>query len=167
MIDEVQDNAPNLERLRHGPIERHVEVVVYDHDNRPSRAVAPKALGLVERMAQRGAISDEMAAAAERFRSDFHTSALEALRAAQMHERITSGLLQQDISYRALRARRRILEAVEAVGHPGGSCLWECIGLEKTLKEWSRFKMTPEAASGVLIGALGTLKAHYAGSKAA
>jgi hypothetical protein len=80
-----------------------------------------------------------------------------------MRERIACGLREQSISYRALRARKRVLEAVEAVGSPGGSCLWECIGLEKTLKEWSLLKMTPEAASGVLIGALGTLEAHYAG----
>jgi len=41
--------------------------------------------------------------------------------------------------------------------------LWHVIGLEESLKHWAtEFRLQPENASGVLIGALGTLEAHYA-----
>src|SRR5215472_9985684 len=114
-------------------------------------------------MARRGVISDEAVAAAERFRSDFQTAALQALRAAQMRERTGTTLLPQDISFRAERARQRIYEAIQAVGQPGGSCLWHVVGLEESRKRWvTEFPLHPESASGVLIGALGTLEAHYA-----
>jgi len=55
-------------------------------------------------MARRGVNSDEAVAAAERFRSDFQTTTLQALRAVQMRERTGSGLLLQDPAGRA-RAR--------------------------------------------------------------
>jgi len=44
-------------------------------------------------LARRGVISNDAAAAAERFRSDFQTAALQALRAAQMRERTGTTLL--------------------------------------------------------------------------
>src|SRR5215831_11968348 len=81
---------PTLERLRHGPIDPHVEVVSYDSDDRPVRSLASKALGTIERMARKGTISDQMADAAERFRSDFRTGALQTLRASAMREPIGS-----------------------------------------------------------------------------
>jgi hypothetical protein len=68
------------------------------------------------------------------------------------------------------RARREVWNAVLAVGglsSPGGSCLWHVVGWEKSLKEWaleqgwSGRRVSQEAASGILIGALGTLEAHY------
>ena len=116
-------------------------------------------------MARRGVTSDEAVAAAERFRSDFQTAALQALRAAQMRERTGSTIIMpQDISFRAERARQRIYEAIQAVGQPGGSCLWHVIGLEEGLKHWAtqQVRVSAESASGVLISALGTLEAHYA-----
>jgi len=80
-----------------------------------------------------------------------------------MQERIGSAVLPQDISFRDERARQRIYEAVQAVGHPGGSCLWHVVGLEESLKHWAtQLRLQPESASGVLIAALGTLEAHYA-----
>ena len=74
-------------------------------DGRASRALADHALGTIERMARRGVNSDEAVAAAERFRSDFQTTTLQALRAVQMRERTGSGLLQDP----AGRARARLM----------------------------------------------------------
>ena len=49
------------------------------------------------------------------------------------------------------------------MGQPGGSCLWRVIGLEESLKHWAQqVQVSPESASGVLIGVLGMLEAHYA-----
>jgi hypothetical protein len=62
----------------------------------------------------------------------------------------------QDISFCAEGTRQRIYEAIQAVGQPGGSCLWHAVGLEETLKDWALgVRVSPESASGVLIGALG------------
>ena len=157
------DNAPSLERRRHGPIEHGVETVAYDRDDRPVRALADRAIGTIERMLRRGAIDEPMADAAERFRTDFHIGALEALRAASMRERTSSGSILKDLSWQSALARDRIYKAIDAVGQPGSSCLWAVIGEDRSLKEWVRQVRvySDENATGVLIAALGALKAHY------
>lgn len=161
-MDEV-DNAPTLERRRHGLIEHGVETVAYDNDDRPVRALADRAVGTIERMVKRGAIDDTMADAAERFRGDFYVSALEGLRAASMRERTSSAPTDLHISWHAARARDRVFSALTAVGQPGASCLWAVIGEDRSLKEWSRTirVYSDENATGVLISALGALRAHY------
>ena len=64
---------------------------------------------------------------------------------------------------RITRARQRIYQAIQVVGQPGGSCLWRVFGLEESLEHWAQqVQVSPESASGVLIGALGMLEAHYA-----
>jgi hypothetical protein len=116
-------------------------------------------------MARRGVISDEAVVAAGRFRSDSQTAALQALRAAQKRERTGPGcLLPQDISFRAERASQRIYEAIDAVGQPGGSCVWAVVG-EGALVEGraQQVRVSAESAAGaagVLVGALGALEAH-------
>lgn len=159
---EQLDNAPTPERLSHGGFEYGVEVVTYDSDMRPYRSLASKAIGFVERMAKRGAISDEMVEAAERFRLDFFMSTLDPLRASLMRERVGAGVTERELTFRALRARQRVSDAIAAVGQPGGSCLWAVIGEDRSLKDWGQSaRVSDENATGVLISALGTLKAHY------
>ena len=57
--------------------------------------------------------------------------------------------------------------AVGGIGSPAGSCLWHVVGLERSLKEWafeqgwSGRRVSQEAASGILIAALGALEAHF------
>jgi len=157
---------PTLERLRHGPIDPHVEVVSYDSDDRPVRSLASKALGTIERMARKGTISDQMADAAERFRSDFRTGALQTLRASAMREPIGSTrapLLPQDIGYHASKARDRVFEVMGVIGPPGAACLWHVVGLEETIKTWAskHGRCSAESASGMLVAALGTLATYY------
>lgn len=156
------DFGPTPERAGHGEFER-VETVTYNEDGRASRSLADRSLGVVERMAKRGAISDAMAEAATRFRNDFLIAALQPMRAATMRERTdTPPHVPQEISWKAARARGRVMMAMRAVGEPGGSCLWGVVGEEYSLKEWARTaRISDENASGVLIAALGTLKAHY------
>lgn len=154
--------GPTTERVGHGGFDYAVEVVTYTTDGHPYRSLTAKAIGFIERMARRGAIDDLMVEAAERFRTDFFISSLDPLRASLTRERVEGGAIQREVPFRAVRARERVLNAVNAVGQPGGSCLWSVIGEDKSLKEWgATARISDENATGVLISALGTLKAHY------
>ncbi|MGC2202270.1 MAG: hypothetical protein WA633_19300 [Stellaceae bacterium] len=71
-------------------------------------------------------------------------------------------------------AREAVWSAVLAVGglnSAGGSCVWHVLGMEQSLKEWALEqgwngrRVTQEAASGILIAALGTLEAYFADSR--
>ena len=153
---------PTAERIAHGGFDYGIETVTYDNDGRPYRSLTAKAIGFIERMAKRGAISDEMVEAAERFRLDFFMSTLDPLRASLMRERVGAGVTERELTFRALRARQRVSDAIAAVGQPGGSCLWAVIGEDRSLKDWGQSaRVSDENATGVLISALGTLKAHY------
>lgn len=159
---DLELDKPTQERVQHGGFDYGVEVVSYDADGRPYRSLTAKAIGYIERMARRGAIDDLMVEAAERFRTDFYISTLDPLRASLMSEKVGGGALQHEITYRAVRARQRVQDALSTVGQPGGSCLWAVIGEDRSLKEWGQTaRISDENATGVLIGALGTLKAHY------
>jgi len=159
--------SPTPERLPRGGIDRGIEVVSYDRDDRPVRSLADRAVDTIARMARKGTISDEMAAAAERFRTDFRAGALQTLRASDPGRtpiRSTgTRMLPQDIGYRAAKARDRVFEAIDAIGQPGASCLWHVVGLEETIKTWARVhgRVSEERASGMLAAALGTLATWY------
>jgi hypothetical protein len=71
---------------------------------------------------------------------------------------------------RVENARQHVWRAIVAVGgpsSPGGSCLWHVVGWECSLKEWAfeqgwnGRRVSQEAASGILIAALGALETHY------
>jgi len=75
-----------------------------------------------------------------------------------------------DPGLRVEAARRAVWRAVLAaggLGSPAGSCLWHVVGWESSLKEWalergwSGRRVSQEAASGILIAALGALEAHF------
>jgi hypothetical protein len=61
----------------------------------------------------------------------------------------------------------RALDAVGGLGSAGGACLWRVLGGEQSLKQWalgqgwSDRRVREETASGILIGALGTLAQHF------
>ena len=61
----------------------------------------------------------------------------------------------------------RAILAVGGIGSPGGSCLWHVVGWERSLKEWALEQgwsgrlVSQEAASGILIAALGALEAYF------
>ncbi|MBV9858739.1 MAG: hypothetical protein JO038_01335 [Alphaproteobacteria bacterium] len=60
----------------------------------------------------------------------------------------------------------RAISAVGGIGSPAGSCLWHVLGWERSLKEWaleqgwSGRRVSQEAASGILVAALGALQAQ-------
>ena len=61
----------------------------------------------------------------------------------------------------------RAIQAVGGIGSPAGSCLWHVVGWERSLKEWALEqgwngrRVSQEAASGILIAALGALEGHF------
>ncbi len=66
-------------------------------------------------------------------------------------------------------ARTAVWRAIRALGgiaSPAGSCLWHVVGWERSLKEWALEqgwagrRVSQEAASGILIAALGALETH-------
>ncbi|HTT78942.1 MAG TPA: hypothetical protein VMF86_04615, partial [Stellaceae bacterium] len=68
-------------------------------------------------------------------------------------------------------ARRAVWAAIQAVGgiaSPAGSCLWHVLGWQRTVKEWALEqgwagrRVSQEAASGILVAALGALETHFA-----
>jgi hypothetical protein len=119
-----------------------------------------------------------MRQAGEDFRNRFAYAQLDPLRALDLSrmrfgeqnsrgEREAPGL-------RIESSRRAVWGAIQAVGgiaSPGGSCLWHVLGWSRSLKEWaleqgwSGRRVSQEAASGILVAALGALEAHYARRK--
>jgi len=160
------------ERLRQGPVELLPQPIADDagHPARPYRAVDTLAL-----MERRGSITPAMRQAAEDFRARFATAQLDPLRAVDLSRlRLGERTLRPDSGgdpgLRIEAARRAVWQAIRAVGgiaSPGGSCLWHVVGWERSLKEWaleqgwSGRRVSQEAASGILIAALGALEAHF------
>ena len=161
--------APSRERLAHGPVER-VRRAVADSAGLPSRPY--RAVDTLAQMERRGSISAAMRQAGEDFRARFAVAQLDPLRAVDLaHLRLGEGLRpeREAPGLRVEAARRAVWEAIRAVGgigSPAGSCLWHVVGFEASLKEWalgqgwSGRRVSQEAASGILIAALGALAAH-------
>jgi hypothetical protein len=163
--------VPTSERGEHELIER-VERPIADVTGgsaRPYRAVDTLAM-----MERRGSITAAMRQAGEDFRVRFATAQLDPLRAIDYSRPRTGGGVRRKVGeetgWRIEAAREAVWRAVLAVGgpgSPGGSCLWHVVGWERSLKEWAieqgwnGRRVSQEAASGILIGALGALEAHH------
>jgi len=166
----ANDVAPSPERRQHGPIER-LERAIGDADGRPSRPY--RAVDTLAVMQLRGSISAAMRQAGEDFRNRFALAQLDPLRALDLsHLRLgeQSRKAPDAPALRVETARRAVWHAIGAVGgiaSPAGSCLWHVVGWERPLKEWalhqgwSGHRVSQEAASGILVAALGALEAHF------
>ncbi|HEY3910404.1 MAG TPA: DUF6456 domain-containing protein [Stellaceae bacterium] len=162
---------PTPERLSQGTVER-LERPIADSAGRLARPY--RAVDTLATMERRGSITPAMRQAGEDFRARFGVAQLDPLRAldysrardasAARHYRGSDGP-----GSRIEGARQTVWRAILAVGglgSPGGSCLWHVVGWERSLKEWaleqgwSGRRVSQEAASGILIAALGALEAH-------
>jgi uncharacterized protein DUF6456 len=162
---------PTPERRQHGVIERLDRPIADESGGagRPYRTVDTLAV-----MERRGSITAAMRRAGDDFRARFATAQLDPLRALD-YSRPRNGSggqrnRREEPNLRVEGAREAVWRAVLAVGglgSPGGSCLWHVVGWERSLKEWSveqgwsGRRVSQEAASGILIAALGALEAHY------
>jgi hypothetical protein len=163
--------APTPERRRHQKVER-LEQPIADENGRPARPY--RTVDTLLLMQRRGSITATMRQAAEDFRACFAAAQLDPLRALDW-SRFRSGVktLRPDadaVGVRAEAARRAVWRAIQAVGgiaSPAGSCLWHVVGWEQSLKEWAcgqgwnGRRVSQEAASGILIAALGALEVHF------
>jgi len=158
--------GPTPERHNHGPIDPLAEVVTYDVNRRPERTLAPRAVDTLGRMLRRGSITVEMARAGTRFRNDFYRANLDRLKCSDVSRPYIGGKPICDGSF-DIEARNNTSRALRAVGMVGESVLWHVVGLEETIKAWALEqgwngrRVTEEAASGILISALGALVRHY------
>jgi hypothetical protein len=163
--------GPTPERLQHGPVEV-LPRAVPDSIGRLSRPY--RAVDTLTVMERRGTITSAMRQAGEDFRTRFAVAQLDPLRALDTaHLRIAELGPRPDQTAPGPRieaARATVWRAIQAVGgiaSPAGSCLWHVLGWQQTLKEWaigqgwSGRRVSPEAASGILIAALGALESHH------
>jgi hypothetical protein len=162
---------PTPERRNHGIVER-LERPIADESGRPARPYrAVDTLGAMER---RGSITAGMRQAGEDFRTRFATAQLDPLRApdwSRLRVGGSSGFRAGDEPGLRIEGARdmvwRAILAVGGLGSPAGSCLWHVVGWERSLKEWALEqgwngrRVSQEAASGILIAALGALEAHF------
>jgi hypothetical protein len=164
--------APTPERRNHGLVERFERPIADDlgHPSRPYRAI-----DVLATMERRGSITAGMRRAGEDFRARFATASLDPLHAldpARLRQGRTPRNRGDDGPGLRIEAAReavwRALVAVGGIGSPAGSCLWHVVGWERPVKEWALKqgwngrRVSQEAASGILIAALGALEAHFA-----
>jgi hypothetical protein len=168
-------DAPTPERRRHGAVERLPRAIA-DSAGRPSRPY--RAIDTLAVMERRGSITPGMRQAGEDFRARFAVAQLDPLRALDLsHLRLGEPVRSPDRDMPGMRieaARRAVWRAVTAVGgiaSPAGSCLWQVLGWEQSVKEWALGRgwsgrpVSQEAASGILIAALGALEAHFGNAR--
>ena len=162
---------PTPERRNHGVVER-LERPIADESGRPARPY--RAIDTLGAMERRGSITAGMRQAGEDFRARFATAQLDPLRApdwSRLRVGGSPGFRAGDgPGLRIEGARNMVWRAIGAVGglgSPAGSCLWHVVGWERSLKEWALEqgwngrRVSQEAASGILIAALGALEAHF------
>ncbi|HVH78407.1 MAG TPA: hypothetical protein VM782_03375 [Stellaceae bacterium] len=161
----------SAERRQHGPVEL-ASVTIADSAGRPARPY--RAVDTLTMMERRGSITVGMRQAGEDFRRRFAIARFDPLRALDL-ARLSLGdkPARRDDHAPGLRveaARTAVWQAIRAVGgiaSPAGSCLWHVVGWERSLKEWAveqgwaGKRVSQEAASGILIAALGALEAHF------
>jgi hypothetical protein len=161
--------APTRERRGHGPIERLARSIA-DEAGRPARPY--RAVDTLSLMERRGSITAAMRQAGEDFHARFATARLDPLHARDWRRPCGGGAPRFDgeAGGRIEAARRAVWRAILAaggIGSPAGSCLWHVVGWQCSLKEWALEqgwngrRVSQEAASGILIAALGALEAHF------
>jgi hypothetical protein len=120
------------------------------------------------KMLRAGTITREMHDAAKDFQASFILAQLDPLRALPVL-RVPGIGREPDLNERQLHARRRVHEAMAALGgisSPAGSCVWHVVGLQRSVREWAMRQgwggrpVEQTEARGILVAALGMLAAH-------
>ena len=127
-------------------------------------------LGLLMR---NGAITAQMHDAGQDFSRTFVFAQLSSAGSPPL-DRIPGGHWQDTMTERCAWARKRLGEALDAVGgigSPGGCAVWHVAGLGQSVREWSAQAgwngrtLNQYEAKGILVGALGVLAVHYGYSR--
>ena len=126
------------------------------------------------KMLRSGTIDVAMHDAAKDFQAAFIVAQFDPMRAVPIL-RVPGTGREPDLSERQLGARRRVHQAMEALGgisSPAGSCVWHVVGLQRSVREWAMRQgwggrpVEQKEAKGILVAALGMLAAHLGYSKA-
>ena len=127
---------------------------------------AVDSLGL---MLRHGSITPEMHDAGQEFNRTFVFAQLEPVGSPAL-DRIPGGHWRDSMTERCAFARKRLgqaLDAVGGIGSPGGCVVWHVAGLGKSVKEWAAQEgwngrpVNAYEAKGILVSALGALAVHY------
>jgi hypothetical protein len=134
-----------------------------DRDGRP--VLRHRVVDTLGKMLRAGTITQEMHDAARDLQANFTIAQLDPLRAIPIL-RVPGTGREPDLGERQLDAKRRVHEAMEALGglsSPAGSCVWHVVGRQCSIREWSIRQgwcgrpVRQEQAQGILIAALGML----------
>ena len=163
--------TPTKERRRQDAIEQ-LSRPIADEAGRSARPF--RTIDTLTAMERRGSITAGMRQAAEDFRTQFATAQLDPLHALDYRRPRSGGRgfahPGAEGGLRSESARDHVWRAIAAVGgprSPGGSCLWHVVGWERSIKEWALDqgwngrRVSQEAASGILVSALGALETYY------
>lgn len=160
------ETGPTQERWRRGDVEVMTQTIA-DDDGRPARPF--RTIDTLAAMERRRTITPAMQQAGEDFRVLFMLASLDPLHALDP-ARVPLGRQEAPMTLRQAEARKKVWQALQLLGgiaSPSGSCVWHVIGCDWTLKDWalragwSGRALSQETASGILLGALGVLQAHY------
>lgn len=120
-------------------------------------------------MLKNGTITTPMHDAGQEFATTFARAHLNGP-SVPTFDRIRGGQWRDSMTERVALARKRIGEALDAVGgmgSPGGSAVWHVAGFGQSVKEWSAREgwngrtLSPPEARGILVAALAMLAMHY------
>ena len=156
---------PSKWRLQHGDLSGPIREADPDTGSPVQHRRAVDTLGM---MLANGTITPQMQEAGCIFRTLFRSAAIDGMSTSQLI-RLPGSTVDQ-LSNRQLDARRRVAEALDALGghaSPAGSCVWFVVGLEMSVREWAARQgwsgrpVPQPIAGGILVAALGTLAMHF------
>ncbi len=124
---------PSKWRLQHGGFSEPIREADPDTGSPVAHRRAVDTLGL---MLANGTVTPQMHEAGCMFRTLFRSAAIDSMSTSQLIR--LPGATADGISNRQLEARRRIANAIDALGghdSPAGSCAWFVVGLEFSVRE--------------------------------
>ena len=168
--DEKEIIGPTPRRLGHGQV-MQLERAIADAQGGVGHLW--QTIDTLARMERQGSITAPMHRAGNRFHDDFRLASLDPIFAgdpARIPVQLKSAAAARPHNWGSEAARLSVISALDALGglhSPGGVCAWHVLGCETTLAKWAltsgwaNRRITRDMAAGILISALGILKAHY------
>jgi len=157
--------TPSKWRLQHGGFSEPIREADPETGSPVQHRRAVDTLGL---MLANGNITPQMHEAGCIFRTLFRSAAIDSMSTSQLIR--LPGSTADRLSDRQLDARRRVLNALDALGgndSPAGSCVWFVVGLEMSVREWAARRgwsgrpVPQPIAGGIIVAALGILAMHF------
>lgn len=123
-------------------------------------------MDLFERWEAEGKISPEQRSAALAFKRDFHAARFDASMSAVAALNSTRATADgaDRVASSIYDARKSIADAMRVVGPTGGDAMWEVVGMERSLRDYSVLsnkRLNVHEVKGRLMAALDTLARHW------